>query len=328
MRRRLVISVSPGVALVVVLWAVTLISAAMLGLAALLQRQLGQEVAGLQNARAMLMAESGIQMALNPQIGRSDVEQASRQLNQQLRSGWRAGGQKIPVGFTVTTKGFVAEETKLNINYLLRAGNETQARRILQNLFAGWEVNLSTSQRVIDSLLDWVDADSLTQPQGAETDDYKKRKMSPPRNAPFETIGELEKVAGWAEMVQEAREGSRRVECGNKFTVFGSGKLSLLGADQDLIEAVLEMAPGSAGNFMLARRGPDGEEGTADDMVNPALLPGVRSEILAERTTSGGEDLWRVTSTGYVGEAKRTVVALISRNPPQIKARWVEKGAP
>ena len=37
---------SRGVALVVVLWAVTLISAAMLGLAALLQRQLGQEVAG------------------------------------------------------------------------------------------------------------------------------------------------------------------------------------------------------------------------------------------------------------------------------------------
>jgi hypothetical protein len=51
--------------------------------------------------------------------------------------------------------------------------------------------------------------------------------------------------------------------------------------------------------------------------VNPA--------VLAERTTNGGGDLWRVTSTGYVGEAKRTVVALISRNPPQIKARWTEE---
>ena len=75
---------------------------------------------------------------------------------------------------------------------------------------------------------------------------------------------------------------------------------------------------------MLARRGSDGQEGTADDLVNPALLSGVRQEVLAERTTNGGEDLWRVTSTGYVGEASRTVVALISRNPPQIKARWME----
>jgi hypothetical protein len=32
-----------------------------------------------------------------------------------------------------------------------------------------------------------------------------------------------------------------------------------------------------------------------------------------------------VTSTGYVGEVKRKVVALISRNPPQIKARWMEE---
>ncbi|NCW28452.1 MAG: hypothetical protein EBV83_09205, partial [Verrucomicrobia bacterium] len=79
MKRNSHLSASSGVALVVVLWAVTLISAAMLGLAALLQRQLGQEVAGLQNARAILVAESGIQMALNPQIGRADVEQASQQ---------------------------------------------------------------------------------------------------------------------------------------------------------------------------------------------------------------------------------------------------------
>ena len=323
MKRNFHLPVSSGVALVVVLWAVTLISAAMLGLAALLQRQLGQEVAGLQNARAILVAESGIQMALNPQIGPADVEQASRQLSDQLKQGWRLNDQKIPVHFSVKAEEFAGEEGKLNINYLLRPGNEVLAKRILQNLFAGWEVNLATSQRAVDCLLDWVDADSLTQPQGAEKSDYEKRKLPPPRNGALERLDELGKVMGWIEMAKEAREGRAGADWQRKFTIYGSGKLSLLTADQDLIEAVLGLAPGAAGNFMLARRGSDGQAGTADDQVNPGLLQ-VSPEILADRTTNGGEDLWRVTSTGYVGEASRTVVALISRNPPQIKARWME----
>jgi hypothetical protein len=327
MKRSIYLPASSGVALVVVLWSVTLISAAMLGLAALLQRQLGQEVAGLQNARAILVAESGIQMALNRDIGRADVEQASQQLSAQLGQGWRVNGWEVPVRFSVKTEEFVGEEGKLNLNYLLRPGNTAQARRTLQNLFAGWEVNLTTSLRAIDGLLDWVDADSLAQPQGAEADDYAKRKMTSPRNGSLESLNELEKVIGWLEMAKEAREGKAGVDWRRKFTIYGSGKLSLLTADQDLIEAVLGLSPGAAGNFMLARKGPDGQASTADDLVNPGLLQ-VSQEILADRTTNGGEDLWRVTSTGYVGEASRTVVALISRNPPQIKARWMEDKKP
>lgn len=320
-------ALSSGVALVVVLWAVTLISAAMLGLAALLQRQLGQEVAGLQNARAILVAESGIQMALHPQIGRADAEQASQQLSAQLKPGWRINGRPLDVHFSVKTEELVGEEGKLNLNAWLRPGNEAQARRILQNLFAGWEVNLSTSLRAIDCLLDWVDSDSLTQPQGAEAEDYAKQNMAPPRNGPLERLDELEKVMGWKEMAEEARK-NKGVDWHRKFTIYGSGKLSLLSADQDLIEAVLEMRPNSAASFMLGRRGADQVEGTEDDLPNPALLTGVQANVLAERTTSGGEDLWRVTSTGYVGEASRTVVALISRKPAQIKARWMEDQRP
>ncbi|MCX6936159.1 MAG: type II secretion system protein GspK [Verrucomicrobia bacterium] len=314
---------SPGVALVVVLWAVSLISAAMLGLAAILQGQLGQEIAALQNARAMLAAESGIQMVLNSQLLRADMEQACQQLNTQLASGW-----KVPARFEVKTEDFRGEDGKLNMNALLLNPDKAQARRVLQNLFAGWEVNLSTSSRLIDTLLDWVDVDSLTQASGAETEDYVKLNLSGPRNAPFENIEELQRVLGWREMAKEAQEGSKAVRALSKFTIFGSGKLSLFSADQDLIEAVLGMAPNGAANFIQARLGPDGQAGTQDDQVNVALLPGVSPEILAAYTTNGGEDLWRVTSTGFVGEAKRKVVALISRNPPQIKARWTEDTEP
>lgn len=67
--------------------------------------------------------------------------------------------------------------------------------------------------------------------------------------------------------------------------------------------------------------------GSQDDVVNVALLGTLSPEAQA-RINTEAEDLWRVTSTGHVGEVKRTLVALISRNPPQIKARWMEERTP
>jgi type II secretory pathway component PulK len=309
-----------GVALVVVLWAVGLISSALLGLSLMFQAQLDQEVAALQNARAMLVAESGIQMCLHRELTPEETKEASAQLSQRLSSGW-----KNKVEFEVSLESFSQEEGHLNLNFWLSdPGREKQIQVILQNLFAGWGVNLDTSLRAIDALLDWVDPDDFVRSQGAEAEEYREQKMGRPRNGPLESLDELEDVLGWKEMVEEAREGPAKVEWRRKFTVYGTGKLSLRSADQDLIEAVLGMAPGSAKNFIDARPGPDLKLGTRDDVINPALLQGVATAVLEERTSSGEVDLWRVSSTGKVGEVKRVLVALLSRNPPQVMARRLE----
>jgi len=309
-----------GVALIIVLWAVSLIATAMLGLAVLMERQIGQEVAALQNARAMLVAESGIQMVLNPELLPGDVEAASQQLSARLQEGWKVGKATVPVKFTIRTEDMKGEGGKVNINALL-LGNKAVARSILQNLFAQWEVNLTTSSALIDALLDWVDADQLSSGSNSATEVNA-------RNGPFEKIDELEKVLGWAEMAKEAREGGKGVDAIKKFTVFGTGKLSLRSADQDVIEAWLGLGPGSAQTFVQQRLGPDQTLGTADDGVDLSSLG--NSAEWQDRVNAEEEDLWRVTSTGSVGEATRKVVALISRktNPPQVKARWTDEESP
>lgn len=311
-----------GVALVVVLWAVALISTATFGLATLLQRQLGQEVAALQNARAILVAESGIQMALNQGLSPAQTREAALQLSQLLQQGWQ-----VPVRFEVLATGLVEEESKINLNALL-LGDREFARRVLTNLFTQWEVNATTSSRVIDAMLDWVDADRLTTGNEDATEDYTQLPPGPqrgagPRNAPMESVNELSKVLGWDQLLQEAGNPSWR----NKFTVYGSGKLSLRFADQDVIEAWLDLPRGGANAFLLARPGPDGVLGNEDDVVNPGLL-GPSGGWDQRVSVAGGSDLWRVTSTGTVGKVKRKVVALVSRNPPSVKARWVEADSP
>jgi type II secretory pathway component PulK len=309
---------SSGVALIIVLWAVSLIATAMLGLTALLQRQLDQEIAALQNARATLVAESGIQMALNTSLNPGDMKIASEQLSSRISEGWKTGKSKVRVEFVVDMEG---DAGRLNINALL-LGDQGLARAVLQNLFAGWEVNLTTSSALIDAMIDWVDTDKNPKGSNSGTEDNV-------RNGPFEKVDELEKVIGWADMAKEAREGSKGVDALKKFTVFGLGKLSLRTADQDVIEAFLGLPNGGASEFIRLRPGQDGVIGTQDDVVNQALL-GPNSTAWADRVATDEEDLWRVTSTGRVGEATRKVVALISRksNPPQVRARWSEEEAP
>jgi len=324
-----------GVALVIVLWAVSLISVAMIGLAGLLQRQLGQEVAALQNARALLVAESGVQMALNPELFPADMEAASRELSARLQEGWRGPRGGVEVRFIVdkyaeggAEAGLTGEEGKMNLNALL-LGDRNKARRILTNLFSGWEVNATTSSMVIDALLDWTDEDDMTTGTDEATEDYARIGKSGPRNGPFLRIEEVEQVRGWPELVKEAREGPRGVDWRKKFTIFGSTRqLSLMTADEDVIEAWLDLRPGTAANFMRARLGPDLIPGTQDDL---ALLPATAATAATATTattatnqfSTGWGDLWRVTSTGSVGGVKRTLVALISRNPPKVHSRWV-----
>lgn len=312
---------SSGVALIIVLWAVSLIATAMFGLTALLQRQLDQEIAALQNARATLVAESGIQMALNPRLNQGDMEIASKQLSDRISEGWRTGKRKVPVAFTIDMQDMLGDAGKLNINALL-LGDKEVARAVLQNLFAGWEVNLTTSSALIDALIDWVDPDDNSTGSNSATE-------SNVANGVFEKVDELEKVIGWAEMAKEAREGSKGVDAIKKFTVFGLGKLSLRSADQDVIEAFLGLPNGSAIEFINQRPGQDGVLGTQDDVVNQSLL-GTNSAAWEDRVTIDEDDLWRVTSTGTVGKATRKVVALISRksNPPQVRARWSVEEAP
>ena len=313
-----------GVALVVVLWAVGLISSALLGLSLMFQAQLDQEVAALQNARATLVAESGIQMVLQRDLNREEVADASRKLSERLRRGWR-----VPVEFEVSLESLQQEESHLNLNFWLSdPAREKQIQAILQNLFAGWGVNLDTSIRAIDCLLDWVDPDDFTRAQGAEAEEYREQGLGRPRNGRLESLDELENVLGWKELAEEARNGPQGVNWRSKFTLYGSGKLSLKSADRDLIEAVLGMPSGAAQRFVEIRLGPDGRLGTRDDIVNPGLLQGVPTAVLEERTVSGETDLWRVSSTGKVGEVKRTLVALLTRNPPQVMARWLEENKP
>jgi type II secretory pathway component PulK len=79
------------------------------------------------------------------------------------------------------------------------------AKANLSRLQRGQLINIpNMSFDVVDSILDWRDADRDVQGMGAEADYYLNRNMPyEPRNAPFRNLAELELVAGcWPEYVR------------------------------------------------------------------------------------------------------------------------------
>jgi general secretion pathway protein K len=334
-----------GVALVVVLWAGALVSLAMIGLAGHLQAQLAQERAIMRSSQALLVAESGVQMALHPQVMPQNLKAIVAQLNSSLANDWKP----LRVRFEVESArdgiagGFTGEEGRMNLNAILQELGGTpegrqKVKRRLSSILLRLGVNegneLGMIDRMVDCLIDWVDRDDQEGLQGAERGDYEEAGLNyvPPNRLFLDDLDEITKVMGWGEAMNGLRE-KRGIDWQDLFTIYGNGRLDLRYAEALTIEAWLGLAEGAANEFVKARRGLDGIDGTDDDPpLNPALL-GVNQETLNQQTSSSGQGLWRITSKGTILDeegnpmTRRTVVALISRDisPPQIRTRWIKE---
>ena len=82
------------------------------------------------------------------------------------------------------------ESSRIDLN----AASEALLKGMLQNV-GGQDAEMA--QRTLDAIVDWRDADDLKRPNGAEAPDYQAAGSKyVPTNAPFESVGELQRVLG------------------------------------------------------------------------------------------------------------------------------------
>lgn len=301
------------------LWAIGILSFAMISLRLLLDSMLAQQASYLTITRALLAAESGLAMMRNPAVNEFNCGEATRQLNVILYgSPGRSVGDGPSFAVTVSREGAL-----LDLNRL--ATNPVVCSEVLGRLFKlHWEVDPELADRAVNALIDWVDGDDALQLNGAEERQYERLGRPGPRNGPMRGREEFLLIAGWPELQQAVR--ARGIDLRSRFTVGGADKLDLSVADEDLIEAVLGLVPGGARNFMAQRLGADQFAGTPDDVRDlgvAAGLLGTGLERLNERATLTGRI--RVISTGRVGSTVRTIEAVLSDGPTRkVEARWLQ----
>ncbi|HEY6070864.1 MAG TPA: hypothetical protein VIU85_05760, partial [Chthoniobacterales bacterium] len=200
------------------------------------------------------------------------------------------------------------EAGRLDVNWLV-AGEDPQKLEILRRFLENKGVDLNERDKMVDALLDWVSPNlglhRLNAPP--ETDDYH------PPHALLTQIDELKKVAGWADFT--ATPG-----WDDDLTVNTRQGIDLAWASRDVLLALPGMTPDIVERFLELRQGQDGIDGTEDDVrfqsmteIATALRLNEQQFKQIEPYISFKTPIFRVTSVGTSGTAKRTVQMVFRR---------------
>jgi len=173
-----------GMALVLVLWVISLLTLMAGSFALGMRRETAITVGIKNNAQALAVAESGVAIAelmlLNP-------DQNQR---------WRADGsiyEIIANNATIRVR-LLSETGKVDINKADQV--------LLEALMATIPSEAEQKAKLVGAIIDWRDADDLIHSDGAEKDDYKQAGLSyQPSNKPFQTLEELQLVLGMNEAI-------------------------------------------------------------------------------------------------------------------------------
>ncbi|MDD1610717.1 MAG: type II secretion system protein GspK [Methylococcaceae bacterium] len=176
-----------GMALVLVLWILSLLTI-IAGSFALSMRRETTLVSGLKNnASAMATAESGLAIA------------EFMLQNPDLTKRWRADGSIYEIA-SPTAKlriQLLSETGKINLNNV----EQTLLQDLLNQAPSGSNAQLpSATVNRAAAILDWRDSDDLTRIDGAEKKQYQDAGLNySPRNHSFQTLEELQMVLGMDE---------------------------------------------------------------------------------------------------------------------------------
>lgn len=237
-----------------------------------------------------------------------------------------------PVGDGTVSIKIIDLERKVNINTAIYPAN---SQMILQALTL-MGVDASDISVVSDSIKDWIDSDDLPLPAGAESDYYQG--LAVPyyaKNAPIDDLSELLLVKGvtpemyWGSNATNHTPSVFQHKLGlgtapgqapdypfglvEIFTPFSSGKINVNTADANVLQMIPGVDAAMADAIVKQRAGPDGVDGTEDDMPfsNPGQLGG-----FGIQNTSGCDtrsSTFEVHVTAQLGDYKREYIAILAR---------------
>ena len=281
---------SRGAALLLVLWAITVVSFAVLWMADVVNIELETTVSDSAGLRARQIAVSGVAIGLHPQVDREDTELLNRDFG---------AGERMEVRIR-------GEGARFNINQLL----QQQDRMTMLNLFTLWGLNADEANALIDKLIDWVDEDEFrTGFGGAELAEYEMAGIpDAPANRPFRSVREMARVLDMEKLA------ALKPDWYESFTIFGDGLIDVNEADGQVLQAATGITPEMAEGILQQRRGPDNVEPSEDDFrfedvaqvagwLSGSTLP--TEQVAAKLTTESS--VKRIDSRGIVGERSRSI---------------------
>jgi general secretion pathway protein K len=313
-----------GVAIVIVLWVVLVLSLLISGFAFTMHVETQVASFARKELKAEMLARSGIEVARMQLIldQQSPTDAGFDALNQAWATGVANGNEEMYVnhelGDGVYNVKITDEESKIPIN----RATDLQLKRLLSLL----GVDPFDGDVIVDSILDWIDTDDLTRLNGAESDYYQSLSPSySAKDAPMDRIEELLLVRGVTPELfhglpvadnEPAQPGLAEL-C----TTMSSGRVNVNTASAIVLQALLNIDDQEVQTILSRRDGPDGVPGTDDDQpfrttgeffaLIGNLDPATREQ--AQSLVDVNSSFFTVKSIGEVGGVKRTLIATLRR---------------
>src|SRR4051794_14586872 len=226
-----------GIALIAVLWLTVLLTVIASGFAFSMR---GEALAA-RNSLSVAQARAAADGA---------VERTAFELQRprNITDAWVADGQPHTwqEGDIAITSVAVDESAKIDIN----TAADVLLKSLLQHV-GGLEPE--AAQHLLEAIADWRDADDLRRPNGAEEPEYRAAGLKyRPSNAPFDTIGELQRVLGMTPELLARVSGSLTVYSRqpgiNTATASRDVLLALPLATPELVDTFLAQRADARGN--------------------------------------------------------------------------------
>jgi hypothetical protein len=290
-------------ALLLVMWALVVLTAAVFTWASVLQGELQLHAEANRDVDARAMAHSGLAIAMHPL-----VTQNSPLLEEEMAPG---------LGYKVT---IVSEGGRLNINWLLR-GEEERKLTILKQWLEQHGLDYQQREAFVDSLLDYVDGDDVHRLNGVEDQgDYH------PPNRELTSVDEIMQVANTEPLTSQP--GWK-----DDLTIDSQGPIDLLAAPIEILRLLPGLGESRINAFITYRQGRDGIDGTIDDpeFKNLKEIQSFLGLSDAQFKEIGGlvgqkDPTMHILSEGHAGNAYRQLEVVV-RKPasgnPQILS-WKE----
>jgi general secretion pathway protein K len=289
-----------GSALLLVLFAIILLSGVVTATVAFVRNDVDEYGALNKEFRARQLAESGLAFGLDPQVQNQD----RALLEQEMPDGGR---------FHVFIS---SESTKLNINFILQNGRDD----LLSNLFVSWGVPLAKANAAVEGLHKYLAKPATTQPVSV---DAKKGLLE----TQFAAVAELSLVPEFAPVME------KKTNWIDYFTIWGDGKIDVNLADADMISLITGAPAATAEQMVKYRWGFDGKPFTLDDRVynnldevRAALGMSPEQFQLVQDYLSLTSAVDRIESTGIIAGYQKQIVVVTSRaSVPITYLSWQEK---
>jgi len=326
-----------GSILIIAIWWLVILSTMAIALYLAVSPRLSLAAHLQQRAKAHYAALAALQLAMatvaDDQVPGSDALRDPWSQNPQTFQSIAPGDTPFSLchlapgeaGRPAVLYGLSDEQARLNIN---RAGRD--ALRLLFEVVA--ELPTIEAEPLAAAIMDWRDENEDPEPDGAENLHYQS--LYPPyscKNRPFEVPEELLLIRGMTPAVFS------RIR--DHITLYGTGAVNLNTAPAPVLQC-LGVSASLAETIVRLRAGPDGEPGTADDLVFERVAEvvktltdtaGISRQDTSElrRALSGGKltvrtDIFRGELTRELANPAEAVHIMFVFNRNRVLLAWRE----